>query len=38
MMEFMTPKNRNSLPLSELNMMGAGPAMMKALMIKKKMP
>ena len=38
MMEFVTPKNKNSLPLSDLNMMGAGSAMMKALMKKKKMP
>jgi len=38
MMEFMTPKNRNSLPLSDLNMLGAGSTMMKILMEKKKMP
>ena len=38
MMEFMTPANRNSLPLSELNMLGAGSIMMKALMAKKRMP
>lgn len=38
MMEFMTPKNMSSLPLSDLNMLGGGAEMMKALMAKKKMP
>jgi len=38
MMEFMMPKNRNSLPLSSLNMGGAGALMMKQLMAQKKMP
>ena len=38
MMEFMMPKNRNSLPLSQMDMLGAGTGMMKTLMAKKKMP
>jgi len=38
MLEIMVPKNMNSLPLSDLNMFGAGSAMMKALMAKKNMP
>ncbi len=38
MMEFMMPKNMGSLPLSDLNMLGAGANMMKMLMSKKKMP
>lgn len=38
MMEFMMPKNMSSLPLSDLNMLGGGAAMMKMLMEKKKMP
>ena len=38
MMEFIMPKNMNSLPLSDLNMLGGGPAMMKKLMETKKMP
>ena len=38
MMEFMMPKNMGSLPLSDLNMGGAGANMMKMLMLKKKMP
>lgn len=38
MMEFMTPRNMDSLPLSDLNMLGAGPEMMKLLMKKKRMP
>jgi peroxiredoxin family protein len=38
MMEFMTPKNMNSLPLSNMNMLGMGPVMMKKLMKSSKMP
>ena len=38
MMEFIMPKNMNSLPLSDLNMAGAGANMMKKLMTSKKMP
>ena len=36
MMEFMMPSGKNKLPLSALNMMGMGPAMMKQLMTSKK--
>jgi peroxiredoxin family protein len=36
MLEFMTAKDKNSLPLSQLNMFGLGPWMMKKLMKKKK--
>lgn len=38
MMELVTPKNRNGLPLSQLNLAGAGPAMMKKLMRDTKTP
>jgi len=38
MMEFMMPSSRNKLPLSSMNMLGAGPVMMKKLMMSKKMP
>ncbi len=38
MMEFMMPSSRNKLPLSDLNMMGLGPIMMKKLMTSKKTP
>jgi peroxiredoxin family protein len=38
MMEFMMPGSMRTLPLSDLNMLGAGSAMMKALMNSKKMP
>jgi peroxiredoxin family protein len=38
MMEFMTPKNMDSLPLSNMNMLGLGPVMMKKLMKSSRMP
>jgi peroxiredoxin family protein len=38
MMEFMTPKSMDKLPLSNLNMAGMGPVMMKKLMNTSKMP
>jgi peroxiredoxin family protein len=38
MLEFMLPGNRNALPLSDMNMLGMGPAMMKKLMQKTKTP
>lgn len=38
MMEFMMPSTKASLPLSSMNMLGIGPAMMKKLMLSKKMP
>lgn len=38
MMEIMMPSGKNSLPLSRMNMLGAGPVMMKKLMKKTKSP
>ncbi len=38
MLEFMTGAGRRNLPLTELNMLGAGPAMMKKIMEKTKTP
>lgn len=38
MMEFMMPRNRNAMPLSDMNMAGMGPAMMKKLMESKRVP
>ena len=37
MMEMMMPSGKNKLPLSTLNMMGVGTAMMKQLMTSKRM-
>ncbi|MBN1823408.1 MAG: DsrE/DsrF/DrsH-like family protein [Endomicrobiales bacterium] len=37
MMEFIMPSNRTKLPLSHMNMFGAGPEMMKRLMSSKRM-
>jgi peroxiredoxin family protein len=38
MMEFVSPKNMSSLPLSNMNMLGVGPAMMKKMMRSTKCP
>src|SRR3989339_750692 len=38
MMEFMMPSSRSKLPLTSMNMMGLGPAMMKKLMESTKTP
>ena len=35
MLEFMTGAGRRNLPLTELNMLGAGPAMMKKIMVER---
>ncbi|MDA3792831.1 MAG: DsrE/DsrF/DrsH-like family protein [Elusimicrobia bacterium] len=38
MMEFMMPGKKTKLPLTSMNMMGMGPAMMRKLMKKTKTP
>jgi len=38
MMEFMMPSSKEKLPLSDMNMMGMGPVMMKKLMQSTKTP
>lgn len=38
MMEFMLPSRKEKLPLTNINMAGLGPVMMKALMKKTKSP